>query len=191
MNNILNGKFISALTPDANTTNNLSEYYNEFKEEVVKLRSSNFSYCELYVLLMELLGILTFTINNSESKQIGFFATRAQSLIKAELKFIELGDRSSSPSIKVKKSSTQPDFHWALTPTELSELLVALNSSGAFKYENQQTASFSSIVNFAEKTFNIKLGDPRDVKRNIISRKTKKSPFLDKLASELQKTSKN
>lgn len=105
----------------------------------------------------------------------------AISLIDAELRLLDkklLYPRLFEPSAPDLKVSP---LHWRATPTELAELLCALDFSGAVCNADGGKATFTDLVSQIEGAFNIRLGNPHDLKRNVLRRKTRLTVFLDKL----------
>lgn len=102
-------------------------------------------------------------------------------LIDAELRLLDkkpLYPRLFEPSVAEPKISP---LHWRATPTELAELLCALDFSGAVCNADGGKATFTNIVEAFEQLFDIRLGNPHDLKRNVLRRKTRLTVFLDKL----------
>lgn len=105
----------------------------------------------------------------------------AISLIDAELRLLDkklLYPRLFEPSVTDPKISP---LHWLATPTELAELLCALDFSDAIGSADGRKATFTDIVKAFEQLFDIRLGNPHDLKRNVLRRKTRLTVFLDKL----------
>lgn len=105
----------------------------------------------------------------------------AISLIEDEFRLLDkkpLYPRSFEPSVADPKISP---LHWRATPTELAELLCALDFSGAVCNADGGKATFTDLVSQIERAFNIRLGNPHDLKRNVLRRKTRLTVFLDKL----------
>ncbi|MFI3299232.1 MAG: RteC domain-containing protein [Rikenellaceae bacterium] len=190
MNNILNGRFISALTPDNNQNNNnanLAELFNEFRDNLLIICKTHTDYEELFILLTELAAILGYAIDNKESKSDIFYISRAKCLVNGYLQLLNLGKLTSDPELSKKgiAASNKSNFFWNGTSTELAELLTAINLTKSIMLSDGRTAPFTEIVKSFEGLLNIKLGPPRDIKRDILSRKTKRTVFLDRLRVRL------
>lgn len=84
---------------------------------------------------------------------------------------------------------TASPLHWKATPTELAELLCALDFSGAICDTIGEKVCFTDLVGSFERWFNIRLGEPYDLKRNVLRRKTRLTVFLDKLRGLLNEYS--
>lgn len=78
-------------------------------------------------------------------------------------------------------------LHWSLKAVCLSEILVALDLDSAITLSNGTIAPFAEVVREFERFFNIKLGDPRNVKRNILDRKIKSTSYLTTLRNRIEK----
>ena len=64
---------------------------------------------------------------------------------------------------------------------------MALNLDSAITLSNGTIAPFAEVVREFERFFNIKLGDPRNVKRNILDRKIKSTSYLTTLRNRIEK----
>ena len=105
----------------------------------------------------------------------------AISLIDAELRLLDkklLYPRLFEPSAPDLKVSP---LRWRATPTELAELLCALDFSDAIGSADGRKATFTDIVEAFEHLFDIRLGNRHDLKRNVLRRKTRLTVFVDKL----------
>lgn len=102
-------------------------------------------------------------------------------LVDAEIALCE--KRIQHPEFFIAKTEKKPisPLHWTATPTEFAELLCALDFCGAICDAEGRKATFTDVVNGAECLFNIRLGEPYDLKRNVLRRKTRLTFFLDKL----------
>lgn len=63
------------------------------------------------------------------------------------------------------------------------ELLSAIELCDICIYEDGSKASFIDIVHAFEYMLNIKFNDCYEMRRRILMRKTRKTPFLDRLVS--------
>ncbi len=109
----------------------------------------------------------------------------AHKLILTELKIVD--KRVTNPELFVNYSAaaTSSPLHWSGKPSQLSELLTALNLSKSITLANGRPAPFTTIVKSFENLLNIKLSDPRDIKRGTLSRTIKKTDFLEHLRALL------
>lgn len=64
---------------------------------------------------------------------------------------------------------------------------MALDLDSAITLANGMTAPFAEVVREFERFFNVKLGDPRNVKRNILDRKIKSTTYLTTLRNRIEK----
>lgn len=80
-------------------------------------------------------------------------------------------------------------LHWKYNPIKLAELLCALDADDAFCYADGKKATFTDVVSTFEQLFDIRLGEPYDVKRNVLRRKLRLTGFLDELRSKLKDAS--
>lgn len=77
-------------------------------------------------------------------------------------------------------------FRWNGNKTDLYELVVALHASGVISDNGGAEIPFSQLVTHLCKFFNIRAGDPRDIKRSILTRKIRLTNFIDRLKSALE-----
>ena len=102
---------------------------------------------------------------------IHFYLRLARSNTESELRLLE--HRISNPKLFAAPTVTQSPLHWSHRPIDLSELLTYLDRDGAFVYASGHKAPFTEVVRGFEHLLNIRLGDPRDVKRSVLQRKYK------------------
>lgn len=91
--------------------------------------------------------------------------------------------RESAPALFSGKrpSAATPSLVWFGTKAELYELIVALYGSGVVSDVSGQQLSFARFVDVICMIFNVDGGSPMDIKRSILSRKTRLSAFIDRL----------
>lgn len=134
----------------------------------------------LYLVLMELQGVLIYATKLPTNSKSNLYITTASNLVSAELNILDMRLKYPSEFNKID-SEFSSNLLWTATPTELAELLVALDLSKCITQKNGNELEFSELIRMFEKTLNIKLGLPHDIKRNILRRKTRLTAFLDKL----------
>ena len=78
-------------------------------------------------------------------------------------------------------------LNWSLKAICLSEILVALDLDSAITLANGTAAPFAEVVREFERFFNIKLGDPRYVKRSVLDRKVRSTYYLTTLRNRIEK----
>lgn len=110
-----------------------------------------------------------------------FYTALAIEMLDAELQLLEKRLQYPEHFATRSDASARSPLHWRATPTELAELLCALDFSGAVCDADGGKATFTDLVSQIEGTFNIRLGNPHDLKRNVLRRKTRLTVFLDKL----------
>lgn len=186
MNNILNGRFISALTPDNNQNNNsanLADLFNEFRDNLLIICKTTSYFEELFMLLTELSGILSYAIDTSVDKKEIFYISRAIYLVKGHLKLLNRRKLNPEPKLRKENASVpnKSKIYWGGTQTELAELIVALDSANMIKGNNNSKIIFTELVSSFETAFNTKLAKPHEMKRKILNRKTHLTVFLDRL----------
>ena len=116
---------------------------------------------------------------------IHFYLRLARSNTESELRLLE--HRISNPKLFAAPTVTQSPLHWSHRPIDLSELLTYLDRDGAFVYASGHKAPFTEVVRGFEHLLNIRLGDPRDVKRSVLQRKYKQVAYLKKLLEQKSK----
>ena len=83
---------------------------------------------------------------------------------------------------------TPSSLVWTGTKAELYELIVALYGSGVVSDASGQQMNFTMFVKTLCLIFNVDSGSPTDIKRSILSRKTRLTAFIDRLKSILEAT---
>lgn len=98
--------------------------------------------------------------------------------------------RESAPALFSGKrpSAAMPSLVWSGTKAELYELIVALYGSGVVSDVSGQQLSFARFVDVICMIFNVDGGSPMDIKRSILSRKTRLTAFIDRLKNILETT---
>ena len=98
--------------------------------------------------------------------------------------------RESAPALFSgnKPNTVQSSLVWTGTKAELYELIVALYGSGVVSDASGQALPFSRFVEAVCSVFNIDSSSPADIKRSILSRKTRLTAFIDRLKSILEAT---
>lgn len=90
-------------------------------------------------------------------------------------------------------SKDLPEIFWDSKhpKTYLSELLYALYLLGVFRHNDGSKLYFTEIIAHAEHSLSLKIGDSRELRRTIVRRKNKKTPFLDMLCNKLNEENVN
>ena len=114
-----------------------------------------------------------------------FYLQLARRNTEAELRLLDR--RVSNPEVFVSSPARLSSLHWAHRSIDLSELLTYLDRDSAFVYADGRKASFTEVVREVEYFLNVRLGDPRDVKRCVLQRKYKQTAYLDKLRGQNSK----
>lgn len=105
--------------------------------------------------------------------------------VKTELQLLD--KRIANPELFLTPSIPKSQLRWLNRAIDLSELLTYLDADSAFGYIDGHRASFAEVVRSFEYLFNIRLGDPRDVKRSVLQRKYKQKAYLEKLLNQNSK----
>lgn len=98
---------------------------------------------------------------------------------KTELLYLEV-QKNADPQLW--KSLSNRGLPWTASKTDLIELIYALHCYGAFDNGNIE---IKEITSFIEDIFNIPLGDIYRTYKDIRSRKTNHTKFLDQLKNSL------
>lgn len=114
-----------------------------------------------------------------------FYLQLARRNTEAELRLLDR--RVSNPELFISSPARLSSLHWAHRSIDLSELLTYLDRDSAFVYADGRKASFTEVVREVEYFLNVRLGDPRDVKRCVLQRKYKQTAYLDKLRGQNSK----
>lgn len=86
-----------------------------------------------------------------------------------------------------QENSYKSPLHWSkkFPAIALSEILCGISMLGAINNSAGSEASFKLVVESFETFFNIKLGNPQDIKRSILRRKIKLTEFSDMIRQVL------
>lgn len=71
------------------------------------------------------------------------------------------------------------------TPTDLMELIAALQISGAVRRIDGSPADLPTLVNVLSKSFNVRINNPEQCRHAVINRKLRLTRFLDLLRNHL------
>ena len=77
------------------------------------------------------------------------------------------------------------DMLHSLTPTDLMELIAALQISGAVRRIDGSPADLPTLVNVLSKSFNVRINNPEQCRHAVINRKLRLTRFLDLLRNHL------
>tara|TARA_R110000868_G_scaffold37400_1_gene132356 strand:+ start:1490 stop:2326 length:837 start_codon:yes stop_codon:yes gene_type:complete len=93
--------------------------------------------------------------------------------------YAKLNELEDSDNLVNAKMTSKKKLHWTSTKVALTELVYALNYSGAI---NNGTADIKEIATVFQKVFNFELGDYYRTYLEIRSRKKSKAKFLEELS---------
>lgn len=71
------------------------------------------------------------------------------------------------------------------TPTDLMELIAALQISGAVRRIDGSPADLPTLVDVLSKTFNVRINNPEQCRHAVVNRKLRLTRFLDLLRNSL------
>lgn len=71
------------------------------------------------------------------------------------------------------------------TPTDLMELIAALQISGAVRRIDGSPADLPTLVDVLSKSFNVRINNPEQCRHAVINRKLRLTRFLDLLRNHL------
>ena len=71
------------------------------------------------------------------------------------------------------------------TPTDLMELIAALQISGAVRRIDGSPADLPTLVNVLSKSFNVRINNPEQCRHAVVNRKLRLTRFLDLLRNHL------
>ena len=101
-------------------------------------------------------------------------------LIFTRLRYPSIAD---PVSVEVPKSPLYLSKEF--TPTDLMELIAALQISGAVRRIDGSPADLPTLVNVLSKSFNVRINNPEQCRHAVINRKLRLTRFLDLLRNHL------
>ncbi len=184
MNTILQHRFLNIVSGgDLTADTDLRAVYAEFLVVLEQIVDTMESYSQAYRLLTSLEDILSH--NNrptkSRSSEVAYYAKLGLRRVRAELKLLERRVTNPELFVNYTDSDKHSELKWSGTATELAELLIAIDMATVIKTSNNEKMPLTRLIGSFEKFFDFPVGNPHDLKRRILNRKTKSSVFLDKL----------
>ena len=101
-------------------------------------------------------------------------------LIFTRLRYPSIAD---PVSVEVPKSPLYLSKEF--TPTDLMELIAALQISGAVRRIDGSPADLPTLVDVLSKTFNVRINNPEQCRHAVVNRKLRLTRFLDLLRNHL------
>lgn len=101
-------------------------------------------------------------------------------LIFTRLRYPSIGD---PVSVEAPKSPLYLSKEF--TPTDLMELIAALQISGAVRRIDGSPADLPTLVDVLSKTFNVRINNPEQCRHAVVNRKLRLTRFLDLLRNHL------
>lgn len=165
----------------------LEEAYNRFVEQVVDLSEHSLSSIDFlrHLKITEItLAKIKLNIQPALHKIQAFFIDAAikylnceQELVMLRLKYPQMG--------RPNGKQYQSPLYWSRTPTDLMELLSALQAAGSIKKIDGTDAEMTLMVESFEKFFNCHIKNPARCRNAAINRKIRLTRFLDLLKGAL------
>ena len=163
----------------------LSRQLEEFQEALSEILFSQMGYLEIDRKLRESAFIINERqMSKKNPEELVYFRQAYESILVSishndkRLTYPELFSPIAPPPAS--------PLRWNGNKTDLYELVVALHECGVISYNGGEEIPFSQLVTHLCKFFNIRAGDPRDIKRNVLSRKIRLTNFIDRLKSALE-----
>ena len=163
----------------------LSRQLEEFQEALSEILFSQMGYLEIDRKLRESAFIINERLmSKKKPEELVYFRQAYESILVSishndkRLTYPELFSPMAPPPAS--------PLRWNGNKTDLYELVVALHECGVISYNGGEEIPFSQLVTHLCRFFNIRAGDPRDIKRNVLSRKIRLTNFIDRLKSALE-----
>ena len=119
-------------------------------------------------------------IVEKESPQASLLTNFEIRLVFTRLRYPSIAD---PVSVEVPKSPLYLSKEF--TPTDLMELIAALQISGAVRRIDGSPADLPTLVNVLSKSFNVRINNPEQCRHAVINRKLRLTRFLDLLRNHL------
>lgn len=150
------------------------------------------SYKEFIDLLHELARLqsrlmrLRERIVEQESPQASLLKSAIQlTNFEIRLVFTRLRYPSIADPVSVEVPKSPLYLSKEFTPTDLMELIAALQISGAVRRIDGSPADLPTLVNVLSKSFNVRINNPEQCRHAVINRKLRLTRFLDLLRNHL------
>jgi hypothetical protein len=81
------------------------------------------------------------------------------------------------------------DFHWTVNHVDFGEILVGIHHADAVRLQDGSSPSFALLTKIVGKNFGLRIDDPRELYRRVVTRKKNQTPFLNRMIYHIKNKS--